>query len=338
MDIVNIMRNGGGTETLHELINRLQAAEALENPDRVVAMNTLTMNNNGNIVTPVGELRLTDWSQTQLATMVGLRWDRWFQNADQDDKADELNRRFRRATSEVKIRTTRAVEPGVAADGTLSALVTPGYTAVRDSMVAGLVIESLRGLETGFEVLRSDFTTRSSSYVVALGRPFVAGGNREVGDHYGGLLVRNSGVGYASLRISVHLIRLICRNGMTAPVKDAQILRRYHRGLMDESRILEQLDAGLLDLPEKLKRSEFVISNAAWHVVDDVPATIECVIGNAKLPKRVAGPVIEAYGKEPLPSAFGVVQAFTLAAQQFAPEERLQLEDAASEYLRNMQQ
>ena len=48
---------------------------------------------------------------------------------------------------------------------------------------------------------------------------------------WGGILVRNSGVGFASLLMTLHLTRLVCKNGMTAPLPDALLLKRRHRAL-----------------------------------------------------------------------------------------------------------
>jgi len=58
----------------------------------------------------------------------------------------------------------------------------------------------------------------------------------QVGDIWGGLMVRNSGVGFASLQMIAFLVRLVCRNGLCAPLPDAVLLRRRHRGL-DDSRL-----------------------------------------------------------------------------------------------------
>jgi hypothetical protein len=40
------------------------------------------------------ELRMNDWARKQLARMLGLRWDRWFQSASGEERAEEVNRRF----------------------------------------------------------------------------------------------------------------------------------------------------------------------------------------------------------------------------------------------------
>ena len=54
---------------------------------------------------------------------------------------------------------------------------------------------------------------------------------------------------------------------------------------------------------------------------------------DSNLPLRLFDPIMEAYGREPLPTAFGISQAITLAAQRFNPEERLELEQTAGQCL-----
>ncbi len=49
--------------------------------------------------------------------------------------------------------------------------------------------------------------------------------------------------------------------------------------------------------------------------------------------RRLVTLYLEAYRREPLPNAFGVSQAVTLAAQGHSPEERLELEEAAGRYI-----
>ena len=68
--------------------------------------------------------------------------------------------------------------------------------------------------------------------------------------------------------------------------------------------------------------------------VENVEDAVRGVLTESNLPLRLFDPIMEAYGKEPAPTVFGVSQAITLAAQRFSPEERLQLEQAAGEYLR----
>jgi hypothetical protein len=154
-----------------------------------------------------------------------------------------------------------------------------------------------------------------------------------VGDVWGGVLVRNSGVGFASLLLMAHLTRLLCKNGMTAPVPDAVIMRRRHRGT-DGDKLRGLLRERVSGIPGLLGRSAEVLQHAtARTLARSVPIELRALLEGARLPRRLEAPILVAYEQEPEPTAFGLSQAMTLAAQALAPEDRLELERAAGAYL-----
>ena len=317
--------------SLRDLRADFLASEATENPDVVVPLSSLRATEAGHVKVPqVGTLAWTEWSRGQAAALLGIRFDRWFENARPAERADELNRRFARATGEVRLRSSHDVQED--ADGVLRAIVTPSYTPVRDALLASLLIESLEGAEPDLAIVRADVTDRSVSYVVRVGRSFRPGDSHEVGDIWGGLLVRNSGVGYASLAISLHLTRLLCKNGMTAPLPDALVMRKRHRSL-DEGILREGIARQLDGLPGKLARAGETLRAARERTVVDVEATVREVLQGHRLPQRNLEPIMTAWSREPERSHFGVAQAITLAAQWQTPEVRYDLEQAAGAFL-----
>lgn len=323
--------------TLPELLAMFEEAEERENPDVVLSLNALTVNERGLVEVPrQGAFDFTDWSRRQCASLLGLKWDRWFENASGAERSEELNRRLRRATSSVRLRTSRPGE-GVSdidphASGVLRAFVSPGYSAVRDSVLARRLVTALAGNEDEFRLTRWNLTDRTATYVVRLGHAYRKGGAGNVGDVWGGVLVRNSGVGFASLLLTLHLTRLVCLNGMVAPLPDATLMRRRHRGI-EEGNVAKLLDAKLHDLPGRLLEGQRRLERAEQVGVDDIEGTLRVFLVEAKLPQRLLPPILAAYAKEPLPTAFGISQAVTLAAQALPPEERLDLEEAAGRYL-----
>jgi hypothetical protein len=249
----------GKPRTLPELLRLFEAQESRENPDVTVPLASLSMTTTGLLRIPqVGAFSFTDWSRHQAAGLLGIRFDRWFANASGSERADEMNRRLARATESVRLRTMRpdttgaGVEQG--ADGVLRAFVSPGYSVVRDSAVARTLIAFLATTDGGMKLIRVDQTDRSTTYIVAIGSPYRRGGKGAVGDVWGGVLLRNSGVGYASLIIAMHLTRLLCLNGMTAPLPDALLLRKRHRGFQ-EAALLDGLRMKATELPGELGRS-----------------------------------------------------------------------------------
>lgn len=320
-----------GAKSLDDLIARFESQEALENPDVVMPMHRLRMTAQGLDVPDVGTFALTDWAREQLAARVGVRWDRWFAKASAVERAGELNMRLERTSAEVRLRTSRYGTNGSGTAGTLRAFVSPGYTAIPDSRIAHLLGRVLDNAgELG--VRRVDTTDRSTTYVVGVGKPFRPGESHEVGDVWGGLLVRNSGVGFASLSLSLHLERLLCKNGMTAPVPDAVLLRRSHRGI-DENAVEEVLLAQVSMLPERLRTGAELLGEAERRPVVDRREAVLGFLQGARLPKRHADPILAAWDEEPSGTVFGLVQAVTRAAQSERPELRFEFERAAGRYL-----
>lgn len=319
--------------TLPDLVAQFEEEEALHNDDVVLPLSKLQATPDGTIEVPnLGAFALNDWSRQQMSSLLGMRWDRWFENASPAERAEELNRRLARTTDEVRVRTGRDVEAGVQAEGTLRALVSVGYSPVEDSQVAKLVITAMKHVDGDMRIIRANVTNQSTSFVVAIGRPYKVGGDGQVGDVWGGLLIRNSGVGFASLMMVAHLVRLACRNGMVCPMPDAVLLRRRHRGL-DDKKLRWELAERIEQLPAQLRSGGEVLRLAEGRPVQDIEGEIRKVLRQANLPQRFVQPVVEAYGREPISNAFGISQAITLAAQRFSPEDRLTLERAAGEYL-----
>lgn len=316
------VRRAVGARSLSGLVDQLRDVDATHGEDAVLPLADLAMGPEGLIHLPGrGEYLLNQWSRSQLALVLGLRWDRWFAEASDIERAEEVNRRLRRARGHVRVRTGRAAEGPV-----IRAMVSPTYEAVPDSTIAATLLRVLGDLR----VSRSAITEMSTSFVVEVGEPLKKGG--VVGTLHGGLLVRNSDVGFASLAVVLHLVRLVCSNGMTAPVPDGEILRVRHRHL-DLARVEERLVEGVARLPASLRRSGEVVAASTERRVDGVDAEIRGVLREAHLLRRHERAVLSAYGRESHASAFGVAQAITLAAQDLAAEQRIELERVAGQYV-----
>jgi len=321
--------------TLPELAEKFERLESYDNPDVIVPVKTLRFDaaEEQVLVPELGAFRFTDWSRRQCASLLGIKFDRWFENAGDGERADEMNRRFARATGSVRLRTRRPLPNGHADDvGTLRAFVSPGYTPIRDSALARTMITALAPVDLELRLVRQDVTDRTTSYVVKVGKPYRIGDDAEVGDVWGGVLVRNSGVGFASLVLTLHLTRLLCKNGMTAPLPDAVLVRRRHIGL-DGWKLTGILAERFSAIPGKLHRSAEILHEARSRRLEDVSIAVRTLLAENRLPLRLLDPILKAYDREPHPSAFGLSQAMTLAAQDLAPEDRSELERVAGEYV-----
>lgn len=316
------VRRAVGARSLSCLVDQLREVDGTHGEDVVLALADLAMGEDGAIRVPGrGDHLLNDWSRSQLSNVLGLRWDRWFAEASNIERAEEVNRRLRRARGHARVRTGKAAEGPV-----IRALVSPTYEAMPDSTIAATLLRVLGDLR----VSRSAITEMSTSFVVEVGEPLKKGG--VVGTLHGGVLVRNSDVGFASLAVVAHLVRLVCSNGMTAPVPDGEIIRVRHRHL-DLGRVEERLVESVARLPASLRRAGEVVTASTERHVDGVEAEIRGVLREAHLLRRHERAVLSAYGREPHASAFGVAQAITLAAQDFAAEQRIELERVAGQYV-----
>ncbi len=320
---------------LASLIDRLREDEAREQPDVVVPLGSVRLTNEGHAHVPGlhGALALTQHARGQLARLMGVRWDTWFDGASGQERAEEANRRLSRVPHDlrVKVRSYGKVE-GSDADGTIRAIVGPGYTPISDAAVARVVQHALQGVEQAPRVVRADVSELTTSYVVALGYPFRVGDGGEVGEVFGGLAVRNSGVGYTKLSVSLHLTRVACTNGLVLALPEASLVRSVHRGV-DVAKVAERIAAGLDGVAAKLHRGAAVLAASTRQHVEDAEREVRDLLGRARLPLGLVGDVMEAYAKEPRQSRFGVSQALTLAAQRGSPEVRFDLERIAGQYL-----
>ncbi|MCA9585828.1 MAG: hypothetical protein KC657_10770 [Myxococcales bacterium] len=175
--------------TLMKLIEQLEQEERHDNPDLVLPLRELEMVDGDHLAVPDGRtFRLNDWSRRQTASLLGLRWDRWFENATGEDVAEEVNRRLQRSSAEVRLRMRSCPDD----EPELRALVTPGYTPVPDSVVARGIVASIGHYNADPTVVRAHVTERTTSFVIGVGEPYKPGGDGRVGDVWGGLLVRNS--------------------------------------------------------------------------------------------------------------------------------------------------
>jgi hypothetical protein len=320
--------------SLRQLVHVFDEIEERENPDAVLELKELRMTVEGTLAVPgLGAFAPTDWARGQLSLLLGIQWQRWFASASPEEQADEINRRLGRRSMRVRLRTARAEEATTGTAGVLSALVSPTFSPVPDSALARVLARLLEPADPRLATAQVHLTDRTVSYVIRVGEPFHLGSDHHVvGDVWGGLLVRNSGVGFASLVISLHLERLLCKNGMTAPVPGALCLRQTHRGHAQE-RLFERLTAGLVDVPGKLSAGVRVLVEARTHRVEDPSAELRELLHAARLPARLLPALEAAYQLEPEPTRFGISQAATLASQKLSPEERFELDRAAGRYL-----
>jgi hypothetical protein len=318
-------------QTFDEVFDKVTSQADLALPDQVLPLSRLRATTDGFIDAPgLGQLSLTTWSRQQLANILGIRWDRWFASnlVAPADRAGEINRRFQHSNGTWKIRArSRAADEPATGDAVLRAFVSPTYAPIDDLPVFETLRRVLPGQVEGFRFVRFDLTPQSSQYaVVSLAE--VDLGIRGPDRHRNGFLIANSEVGARSLSILTWIWRLVCTNGMVAAA--SQLFRMVHRRRKNES-----LDGRLAEafklLPEKWSRAESTLRRARQDAVEDPGAAIRALLEANPHLRPMSQDILAAFEEDPEPNRFGMIQAFTRAAQRFTPERRLMLEEFAGE-------
>jgi hypothetical protein len=235
----------------------------------------------------------------------------------------------------MRLRTSRTSLTPNGKTGVLRAIVTPSYSPISDSHLGNALKILLWPLEQEPRILRCDITDRSVTYMMSIGKPFRPGDDKVVGDVWGGLIVRNSDVGYASLSIALSLVRLLCLNGMTAPIPDAVLMRRTHRGITEEG-LLDKLKDSAAELPGRISRGANVLADARQMTIQDPESELLRILQIAHMPRKLLPELQAAYALEPEQTPFGISQAVTRASQKLSPEERFELDRAAGTYLQTV--
>jgi hypothetical protein len=217
---------GSTFDQVHEVV---ATRAARMRPDATVHVSDLVFTPEGHVVVPgVGPHALTSLAKRQLAGMVGIRWERWFQSASPDERAEELNRRLKRTPGERKLRAWADTTGATA--GTLRAILPPGYEPIDDLRI--------------FESLRSNMGSLSASTCSSASRPErrrastpPCSATRAVlrgDDLVPGWSLRTSEIGQAPLSIDDYWLRLVCMNGLMVAVGGKRSLYRRHRAIDDD--------------------------------------------------------------------------------------------------------
>jgi hypothetical protein len=316
-----------------EVLAEVDARARLALPDQVVEISDLHATETGEIEVPdLGRLNLTTWSRRQLATVLGIRWDRWFNDdlVNPEEQAEEINRRFARSTGKYRIRARQYTtkEQGLEA-GVLRGFVGPTYAPTDDREVFHRLGRSLGVRVHELRFVRASVTDSSSQYA-AVSTEVVDLGVRVPDGHKNGFLIANSEVGARRLTIQVFVQRLVCTNGLV--VADSRLLSWVHR-FRRVNDFDAKLQGALALLPEKWRTGMRLLGQARSVQIAEPETHIRAHLAAEPEVKKHIDAVVAAFTEEPDATLFGIVQAMTRAARTLEPEERLALEEFAGREL-----
>ncbi len=319
-------------DTVREDVER---RHALALPDAIVRLSALRMTDEGMIDVPGrGPLALNRHSQRQVATLLGVKWSRWFdaERISPKEAALEVNLRFERTPGELKVRARRHAEgEEPVGAGLLRAFVTPSYAAIDDAQLFARMAQVFGAGRAEYRFASVAVTEAFSFYAVV--RPGETDlGRRSADPHVGGFMLRNSEVGAGAVVILGRLLRLACLNGLLLSDGIGALFRRAHRPGPGDA-IDNALQAAISALPGELADGAMLLRAARGHDLPEARKALESRVKGERELRPFLIPILRAYDREPEPNRFGLIQAVTLAAQSLEPEERHLLERFAGRLL-----
>ena len=309
----------------------------------------------------LGTFSMTSWARKQLGSMLGVNWDRWFNPAHVDHKRvqDEIQHRFSKTGETRKLRTRRFSDkaPGVSGcDGYLRAILGPTYHAIDDERVFSRLDRAHNSKINELNFMPNHLSTKSSwgndhcNHYTVVGSPINMGAlnpNQSPGYRmarnagklpdadwvYPGFHIRNSEVGYTAIIIDEFSFRLVCLNGMMMTIGDSRLMYRQHRPI--EDKILDdQLGNVFAKVPQRWETTRQKLTAMKEKVIDEPEQAIEMALSRMDAPKHFREAAVNAYAAEPLGTQYGVLQAITLAAQEYDDmDKRFEFESMAGRYI-----
>ncbi len=305
-----------------------RASEML--PDQVVHVADLKMTPEGHIELPGGtRYRMNSVALRGLATMLGLRWNKWFESTSGEERAEEVNRRFTRTPGEKKIRAWKDREGE--AQGIARAFLAPSFTPIDDARIFERMHTMMKGLMDEYRFTNVQFTDSTTHYTAVHVEAFDLNGDRL----HPGWHLRNSEVGASALSLDDHWLRLVCTNGLMVRVGGKRSLYRTHRAIEDD-----QLAAALViavgRLPERWSITFEWMRAAKRTSVPHPDDAVAAILGDsAEVPKALLEEAQRVVLRDGDLTRYGVVQAITLVAHQTNkdPDVRFAMERLAGDYL-----
>ena len=317
-------------DAVHELV---QQKADLALPDVEVRMNRLRLIDHQTVEVPgTGRYYLNTWSRKQLASILGVRWNRWFEDSRREEIAEEVNRRLRRSWIDKKLRLCKDTPGHLSrADGVIRGIVGPTYTPIDDGMVFGCLAESCSIELQRARFIRCSQTEMSSQYAGIFDEPVNLGTNSPDWV-FPGFSIRNSEVGFTSLTVDVFTFRLVCSNGMTTMVGGSRLLYRTHRPIQPD-RLSKLLREAFGRLSGDSSATIEKLAEATRAQVCEPEQEIESLIRTTAIPRSFIPVAKEAFHLDPRPTRYGVIQSITDAAKQLSPEWKFEAEQLAGRYL-----
>jgi hypothetical protein len=208
-------------------------------------------------------------------------------------------------------------------DEWVRAFLSTDYVAYNNVQIAETVKELLRQAQVA---VKSFVLEETHLYLKVISEELI---DRDSGLK-AGVMIGNSEVGTGSISIEPFVYRLACTNDPI--VSEEQSFRHPHTRLtVDE---LRKGTALAISIAFKVAAAVLVqFLNAREEPIPDPVETIRQLAEARKLSRKFADEVASSYAAEPEPTRFGLINAFTRAAQKLGPLQRIEMERFAGTLL-----
>jgi len=372
MNQQDLLREKRELNSFDEVRERVETLHGLNFDDATVDMEKISVISNEDKKKPdimldvpnIGQLTLTDWSRKQLGSMLGVKFDKWFDPSviKADEMEEEIKRRFSRTRQACKVRARRFDDDDPMngqADGVLRALLSPSYAPIDDVRIFERMESKFRGDVEKYKFVKNHlgedyYNDRASHYTMACNEidmgeinmnhpdPKVsyiyklAAAEGQLPDRdivYQGLHLRNSEVGYTAVVIDSMMYRLVCLNGAIVNLDGGRLMYRMHRSITDDQ-IDDLLDKTFSNVGETWGSQGKRLVQLHDTPLAEPREELVKFLERKKATKVFQEKALEAFNEEPLQNQYGVLQAISKAAQGVRDmERRLELEELAGQYL-----
>lgn len=289
-----------------------------------------------------GALRLTPHAKREIRKRTGLETTKFFAHQSLEHIQSAWNNYFTDVPAsvhnEVRIIARRALpnEDVGLSQGYLRGFVSPKYFDIPDIQIFELLGDAI-GADKNNLIFDADMGNSVSSFSVLFpeARSLV---HKFDDTAIGGLRWLNSEIGTRCVEFLTYLFRMVCGNGLVRTENGEALFRRQHRKIeVDDLRTLingawQNLGAQLDQVVTQMRLlHDIVLPSAKEFILSGVLRQLTTTYLSANRLQIIA----EAWDKEPIDTAYGVLQAITrtAAAVKRNRELSLSLSDLADSYV-----
>ncbi len=205
----------------------------------------------------------------------------------------------------------------------IRAFLSGGYVAYNNSQITETVQDLLQGANV-----------RVKTFVLEESHMFLKIISEDIKDTGSGLkagvMIGNSEVGQGSVSVEPFVFRLACTNDLVVAQEKSFRHAHIHFTVSElNHRMANGISHAFHFANEALER---FLKTHAEPVLNPV-LTIKLLAAKRKLSLKFTDEIVSSYNSEPEPSRFGIINAFTGAAQKLAPLQRIEIERYAGTLL-----